>query len=172
MTIETATRDGYAIRQAGPADAAAIRDAHIDSIRSLGPRYYPPAIVTDWGAGLTVEVYAHAMAAGEVFFVATGEISGHPSVLGFSSDYCVEGSEHGTSVYVRGAVARRGIGSALLRRAEAHARARGATSIRIDASLAGVAFYRVHGFEEVGRGDTRLLSGRSIACVFMRKRLD
>jgi hypothetical protein len=57
----------------------------------------------------------------------------------------------------------------LLRLAEAHAVARGATTIQVEASLAGVEFYKANGFVEIGRGETRLISGRSIACVFMRK---
>lgn len=32
-------------------------------------------------------------------------------------------------------------------------------------------FYSANGFVEVGRGETRLMSGRPIACVFMRKTL-
>jgi ribosomal protein S18 acetylase RimI-like enzyme len=72
---------------------------------------------------------------------------------------------------VRGAAARHGIGSALLTLAEAEADVRGATSIHIQASLAGVEFYKANGFEEVARGETRLMSGRPIACVFMRKLL-
>ena len=39
----------------------------------------------------------------------------------------------------------------------------------IDASLAAVEFYQAHGFEETGRGDHRLRSGRRMPCVFMRK---
>ena len=70
---------------------------------------------------------------------------------------------------MRGIAARRGIGSALLRLAEAHAVANGATSIHIEASLAGVEFYESNGYTEVGRGESRLMSGRAIACVFMRK---
>jgi ribosomal protein S18 acetylase RimI-like enzyme len=58
-----------------------------------------------------------------------------------------------------------------MRLAEAHAIARGARSIRIEASLAGVAFYHAHGFVEIGRGDTHLRSGRPIACVVMEKQL-
>lgn len=57
------------------------------------------------------------------------------------------------------------------RSAEASAAAAGATSIDIDASLAAVEFYEANGFEEVGRGEHRLSSGRSMACVFMRKNL-
>jgi hypothetical protein len=37
--------------------------------------------------------------------------------------------------------------------------------------VAGVAFYLANGFEEVGRGEALLLTGRSMPCVFMRKRL-
>jgi hypothetical protein len=58
-----------------------------------------------------------------------------------------------------------------LRLAEAHAIEHGATTIRIQASQPGVASYRANGFEETGRGDARLMSGRTMPCVFMRKQL-
>jgi ribosomal protein S18 acetylase RimI-like enzyme len=70
---------------------------------------------------------------------------------------------------VRGDVARRGVGTALLKRAEAEAIARGATSVHVEASLAGVEFYKANGFVEISRGETHLKSGRPIACVFMEK---
>ena len=158
-------------RRAAPDDAAGIADAHRDSIRSIGPRFYPPNVVDDWAEGLAADVYLKAMQGGEVFFIATGDIDGRSAVLGFASDYTLDGTRHGTSVYVRGAAARRGIGSALLRLAEAHAVDAGATSIHVEASLAGVEFYKANGFVETGRGETRLMSGRPIACVFMRKML-
>lgn len=161
----------FETRRAEPSDADAITLAHRDSIRSIGPAFYPPGAVDDWAEGLSGDVYVKAMEQGEVFFIAVGEIGGEPAVLGFSSDYPVAETQHGTSVYVRGAAARQGVGSALLRLAEAEAAARGATSIRIEASLAGVEFYKANGFEEVARGETRLMSGRPIACVFMRKLL-
>ena len=159
----------FTTRRADPSDAAAIALAHRDSIRSLGPAFYPPQVVADWQDGLDAEVYLRAMANGEVFFVATGELDGGDVVLGFASDYVIEGSTHGTSVYVRGDAARRGIGAALLALAEAHARDTGASTVLIEASLAGVEFYRSQGYAEVDRGETELMSGRPIACVFMRK---
>ena len=160
---------GIETRRAHPSDAGAIALAHRDSIRTLGPLYYPPNVVDDWEDGLTGDVYVKAMENGEVFFIATGTMSGQALVLGFSSDYRLDGSTHGTSVYVRGAAARQGIGSALLRLAEAHAVARGATAVRIEASLAAVEFYRAHGYAGGGRGETHLMSGRPIACVHMHK---
>lgn len=161
----------FEIRRADPADADAMASAHRDSIRSIGAAYYQPPVVEDWGADLTGELYRSAMETGEVFFIATGRIDEEAVVLGFASDYPRRGSTHGTSVYVRGIAARRGIGSALLRAAEEHAVRHGADSIEIEASMAGVEFYRAHGYVEVGRGETHLRSGRPIACVFMKKPL-
>ena len=157
-------------RPAHPGDAEAIASAHLDSIRSIGPAFYPPEVVEAWGSGLTPDIYVKAMEGGEAFFVATGIIQSEPAVLGFST-HRVDDAQDGTSVYVRGAAARRGIGTALLRLAEEHALAHGATSIHIQASLAGVAFYRTNGFDELGRGEALLISGRSMPCVFMRKLL-
>jgi GNAT superfamily N-acetyltransferase len=161
----------FEIRRAEPSDVHAIALAHRDSIQSIGPAFYSPEVVQYWQEAIAAELYLKAMEAGEVFFIAVGDADGSRAVLGFASDYCFEGSRHGTSVYVRGCSVRRGVGSALLARAEAHAVSNGATSIEIEASLAGVAFYKANGFVETGRGQTRLTTGRSMECLFMRKDL-
>jgi putative acetyltransferase len=158
------------IRRGHPTDAETIASAHLDSIRSIGPAFYPPNMIDAWSAGVTPELYVNAMEGGEVFFVATGYIDGEPAVLGFST-HRVDDAQDGVSVYVRGKAARQGIGTALLRLAEAHALAHGATAIHIQASLVGVEFYKVNGFEELGRGQICLLSGQLLPCVFMRKLL-
>jgi GNAT superfamily N-acetyltransferase len=164
------TPDEVQTRRAHPRDAEAIALAHLDSIRSIGPAFYPPEVVQAWGAGLTPDIYVKAMEGGEVFFIAMGHIDGEPVVLGFST-HRIDDAQDGASVYVRGEAARRGIGTALLRLAEEHARAHGATSIQIQASLAGVEFYKANGFNETGRGEALLMSGRSMPCVFMQKLL-
>lgn len=158
-------------RRATSKDAEAIALAHLDSIRSIGPAFYPPDVVKAWGSGLTPKLYVRAMADGEAFFVAIGELGGGTAVLGFST-HRADDDQDRVSVYVRGGAARRGIGTVLLRLAEEHARANGAKKIEIQASLAGVAFYQANGFQETGRGEARLMSGRSMLCVFMRKTLD
>src|SRR5918994_795597 len=117
----SAAMTGIVIRTAEPSDAEGIADAHRDSITSLGPAFYSREDVNAWQDGLTGGVYVEAMIAGEVFFIATASIDGMPLVLGFASDYRIEGLTHGTSVYVRGMAARCGIGTILLRSAEAHA---------------------------------------------------
>jgi putative acetyltransferase len=159
----------FEIRRADVSDVDAIAQAHRDSIQSIGRAFYPPDDVDAWQGGLTGDIYRRAMQDGEAFFIATANVDGAVLVLGFASDYRIKEAIHGTSVYVRGTSARRGIGTALLRRAEADAVAHGARHIQIEASLAGVEFYRANGYVEVRRGETRLTSGRPIACVFMRK---
>ena len=108
------------------------------------------------------------MRGGTVFYVARGDVDGRRVVLGFST-HRVENEQAGACVYVRGRVTRRGIGTGLLRLAEEHARMDGAKTIQSQSSFAGVAFYKANGFEELGRGEVVLTSGRSIPCVFMRR---
>ncbi len=159
----------FEIRRATLADAGEIAAAHLDSIRSIGASYYGPHVVADWAARVSGDLYAKAMARGEALFSA-GDRRDDERVPGFSS-HRIEGVDHRTAVYVRGAAARLGIGSALFEAAEAAAKAAGATSIHVDASLAAVEFYKANGFEEVGRGMHRLSSGRDMPCVFMRKKM-
>jgi len=166
----TGTASSFEVRRAGPTDVEEIAAAHLDSIRSIGSLYYPPVIVSDWGARIKGDLYVNAMACGEVFYLAIGQLGDQPEVLGFSS-HRIDGQDHRTAVYVKGKAARRGIGSALFRSAEAAAIGAGATSLHVDASLAAIEFYEANGFDEVGRGEHRLASGRSMACVFMRKNL-
>ena len=158
----------FEVRRAGLRDVDEIAAAHLDSIRSIGSLYYDAAIVSDWAARVKGDLYKNAMDRGEVFWIAIGELSDQPAVLGFSS-HRIDEDEHRTAVYVRGNAARHGLGSALFRTAEGAAITAGATSIHVDASLAAVGFYKANGFEEVGRGEHRLWSGRPMACVFMRK---
>jgi putative acetyltransferase len=160
----------FQTRRADPKDAEAIALAHLDSIQSIGPTFYPPDIVEAWGSGLTPAIYVKAMQSGEAFFIATGDLDGGMVVLGFST-HRVDDNQDGASVYVRGGAVRRGIGTALLRLAEEHARGHGATAIQIQASLAGVEFYKANGFQEIGHGEAVLISGRAMPCVFMRKSL-
>jgi ribosomal protein S18 acetylase RimI-like enzyme len=146
-------------------------DAHRESILRLGSQFYEPAVVNEWAGAVHPGLYSAAIERGEVFFIATGTVGGTELVLGFSSDYVIGGTTHGTSVYVRPIAARRRLGSRLLALAESFGRARGATAIQIEASLGAVEFYKRHGFTETKRGHVALSSGFQMPCVFMRKEL-
>jgi putative acetyltransferase len=160
----------FEIRSAAADDADAIAAAHIDSIETIGPRFYGADVVRDWRSRIDPRMYVKAMATGEVFFVAVASQDGRREVLGFSSHHVAD-AQHGVGVYVRGIAVRRGIGSALLRMAESSAIAAGAASVRLDSSLAAVDFYKARGFVETGRGEHPFGPGRSMACVFMHKNL-
>lgn len=163
MTFET--------RRARVDDVDAMADAHRESIESIGPAFYPAEVVAHWQAGVTSDLYRHAMKNGEVFFIAIADVNGQPQVLGFASDYVIAESKHGVSAYVRGCAACRGVGSRLLQLAVAHAQERGATTLEIESSLAAVEFYKANGFAERARGEITLATGHPIACVFMRRDL-
>jgi GNAT superfamily N-acetyltransferase len=160
----------FEIRPADEMDAIAMAGAHIDSIETIGPRFYSADVVQAWCTGIHPGLYVTAMTAGELFFVAVTSQEGRREVLGFSSHH-VAGGRHGVGVYVRGIAARGGIGSALLRMAESSAVAARAASVHLDSSLAAVDFYKANGFVETGRGEHRLRHGRTMACVFMHKNL-
>ena len=80
--------------------------------------------------------------------------------------------QHGVGVYVQGhrRAPRDRVGAAATGGIVSE-RAGSATSLQLDSSLAAVDFYRANGFVETGRGEHRLRSGRTMACVFMRKNL-
>jgi ribosomal protein S18 acetylase RimI-like enzyme len=109
---------------------------------------------------------------GEIFFIATGAVAGQLMILGFSSDYVIRGTTHGTSAYVHPVAARRRVASRLLAMAESFARGRGATAVQIEASLGAVEFYQCHGFVETACGDVALPSGFQMPCVFLRQELE
>ncbi len=160
----------YAIRGATADDADAIASAHIDSIETIGPRFYRTNLVRAWRGAVQPRLNLDAMAAGERFFVAATTQDERREVLGFSCHHVDEGT-HSVSVYVRGIAVRRGMGSALLRVAETSAAAAGAAGVRLDSSLAAVDFYKANGFAETGRGKHRLQAGGVMTCVFMQKNL-
>ena len=156
----------FIIRRAEDVDAEQIAAAHVDSIHSLGGKFYDAEVIGDWGAPRDGQRYQQAMQQGQVFFVAVAR----DRVIGFSS-YRVEGGKHRTAVYVRGDSARHGVGTALFNAVEGAAREHGAREIHVAASLVAVDFYRKCGFVDLKRGWHTLASGVTMECVFMLKTL-
>jgi putative acetyltransferase len=159
----------HTIRTATQADADAIAEAHVDSIRTLGPNAYAAEIVDVWGAPRSGERYAAAMGRGEAFFVAVPSAKSD-YVLGFSS-HRFEGGYHRTAIYVRGTAIRQGIGTGLLQCAIDVALSQGAKEVRVDASLVAVPFYLRNGFVALETGSHRLQNGPEMPCVRMKKTL-
>jgi predicted N-acetyltransferase YhbS len=72
-------------------------------------------------------------------------------------------------LYVAPAWARRGVGGALLRQAEAAIVAAGHRRIRIGASLSGQAFYERHGYRVVDRHGWKTRGGLVSAALAMER---
>jgi putative acetyltransferase len=157
----------FTLRHATFEDCDAIAEAHMDSIRTLGPQKYSPAIVASWATPRNGARYRAAMEGGEIFFIA---LDAEKTVLGFSS-YRFENDKHRVAIYIRGRAARMGVGTALIKRAEEAAQNAGAKEIHVNSSLVAVPFYASQGFEVLSEGKHNLRSGLPMACVFMKKTL-
>ena len=153
------------LRRATPADAAAILRVHRDSILTLGIQTYSLAEVESWAVGLVAERYVEAMSVGgETFFIAVafdGNLAG----------FCSFKDDEVKGLYVAPNWARRGVGSALLRQAEATISAGGHRLIRMVASLSGQAFYEHHGYRVLERREWKSRGGLVSAALAMEKAL-
>jgi GNAT superfamily N-acetyltransferase len=149
------------IRRAIEADARAIMEAHVSSVRNLCGPFHTPQQITAWIGQVQPENYRQAMVHGEKMFVAEDE----GQIIGFSS---VQGSEL-RAVYVHPDHVRRKIGTALLTAAERFAFENGCTELTMDASVNSEMFYRHCGYRVVGRSVHRFQDGTEVPCVRMSK---
>jgi GNAT superfamily N-acetyltransferase len=149
------------IRRATDADAPAILQVRVNSVRNLRGTLYTPQQIEAWVGRRGAESYVHAMEHGEVFFVA--DLQGQ--IVGFSS---VHGSRL-CAVYVHSDHARKKVGSALLGVAEQFAVENGCRELAMDASTNSEMFYLHHGYRVVERAMHRFQDGTEIPCVRMNK---
>lgn len=162
------TDNSFIIRRATPEDLPALAEAHRASILEIGPDFYSPEVMAVWGRERNVDGYREAMNVhGETYFIAEPEDhTGY--VLGFSSHRLKEDRHCLEAFYVRGTAARRGIGSQLLAVVEDFARASGAKTLHVEASLSGEAFYLAKGFTEQSR-HARPMGDVTAEAIMMKK---
>ena len=158
------------IRRAAEPDLPAVAEVHRASIREIAPAFYPPRVVAHWGRERDIEEYRRGMVDhGDAIFVA--EAAHRPSrFLGFSHYRFHEGRHYLKGLFVRGTVARRGLGTRLLRVVEDFARAAGATELYVEGSLSGEAFYKARGFTELSR-HKHAMGQSEIEAIVMQKQL-
>ena len=166
MAVESNDRSSsmFTVRRAVGEDAEGIWRVHVSAIRGVASSHYTPEEIEAWAGPRRPEHYAEAIRNKE-FYVAEED----GAVTGFGALNPAEGEVE--AVYVSPEVVRRGVGSAILRRLEERARALGLKSLKMDASLNAVLFYRSAGYEPRGGMKHRLSSGVEIGCVFMTKEL-
>jgi putative acetyltransferase len=154
----------FTVRRAGEEDCEGIWRVHTRAIRGIANSYYTPEEIESWASPRQPEHYVEPVRNKE-FYVAEED----GDVIGFGAlDHKQKEIE---AVYVSPEAARRGVGKAILRRLEERARELGIESLKMDASLNAVPFYKSAGYESQKETTHRLASGVEIGCVLMTKEL-
>ncbi|HKY95222.1 MAG TPA: GNAT family N-acetyltransferase [Kiloniellales bacterium] len=132
----------FTIRPATAADAAAVFAVTRDSVAGLATTHYTPAQIGGWMGDRTPATYLEGCESGRI---RVAEQEGR--VVGFVD--AVPGEI--TRLFLLPGVARQGLGCALMEVGLALARAGGAATLRIGATLNAVPFYAKFGFVPVGQ---------------------
>jgi len=154
----------FTVRRAREVDCEAIWRIHARAIREIAKSHYTSEEIEAWASPRKPEHYVEAIRDKE-FYVAeeNGVVVGFGTLNQMQSEI--------EAVYVSPEVARRGIGNAILQRLEERARNLSIKSLKINASLNAVPFYKSAGYESRKEMKHRLASGVEIGCVLMTKRL-
>ncbi|MEM7446346.1 MAG: GNAT family N-acetyltransferase [Pseudomonadota bacterium] len=143
----------WTLRKGLPTDGQALLKVHQAAILAATGRGYSQAELESWAYGLRSERYAEAMETGkETFLVAT---EGERWLFAFCSFH----EDRVIGLYVAPDRARLGVGVALLTHAESAISADGHRSIRLEAALPAVPFYRANGFEIVAEREEKTRGG-------------
>lgn len=173
------------VRPATRADAAAIGDLQVLSMRRLGAGCYTPAEIEAACRHVCVPdtaliddgTYLVALDGGTL--VGCGGWSLRRKAFagpahGHGDDGRLDPAREPTwirAMFVHPDRPRQGIGRLVLTTAEAAAHAAGFRAARLGAMLSGEAFYRAHGYRELERQTARLVDGTPLTVVLMEKPL-
>jgi putative acetyltransferase len=138
------------------------------AIQGLACSHYSPEVLAQWTVPINADTLRDLMlnTDGEIRLVA--ELDGTPAGVGA---LVVERSEL-RACYVHPSAARRGCGSALVRKIERLASEHGLSHLELAASLNAEAFYAAQGYAVRTRSDVRLRTGFVMQAVRMEKALD
>lgn len=156
------SRPVFSIRPARGEDAADLLRIHRRAIRELGRGRYSESELESWAHGLSEDFYRAAIVKPSHFEVAH-DAGG--AVIAFAA---TRGNEVWL-LYVDPDWARRGVGSALLERAERHLFAAGHDAIWVQSSLNAEPFYAAHGYGDGKTIDAETRGGRDVKAVIMTK---
>jgi putative acetyltransferase len=149
-----------------PEDARGFLEVHHAAVRGIAARDYPPAVIEHWAPLPVTDKDIEQFLVnrdGEIRLVA--EIDG--AIVGVGAIILAKSELR--ACYVEPGAARKGVGSALVHAIERIACARKLPFLELDSSLTAEPFYTALGYEVRARGEHVLDSGRSMACVRMRK---
>ncbi len=154
----------FTVRRAREVDCEAIWRVHARAIREIAESHYTSEEVAAWASPRKPEHYVESIRDKE-FYVA--EENG--VVIGFGTLNQMQSEIE--AVYVSPEVVRRGVGGAILQKLEERARDLSIKSLKMDASLNAVPFYKSAGYESQKEMKHRLASGVEIGCLLMTKEL-
>ena len=152
-------RREVSIRLATQADAPAIHDLHLRSVRALCSPYYEHDVIEGWLGGRSPSGYLRGISSGAIFVAEV-----HTQLLGFGE--AVRGEI--LAIYVDPRWVGRGVGRRLLSEALDLAAAP-LGSVRLEATLNAVSFYERGGFSQVGQATVRR-NDVDVPVVIMEKR--
>jgi putative acetyltransferase len=154
----------FIIRRAREEDCEGIARLHSRAVREIAHSHYTPEEIAAWERPHELRVYVEAVQ-NKQFYVAEE----YGAVIGFGT--LNDKQNEIEAVYVSPQVVRRGVASAILLQLEERARELGIQSLKLDASLNAVPFYKSAGYETQKEMKHRLASGVDIDCVVMTKEL-
>lgn len=159
-----------AIRHANSRDAPQILSVHRASVRGAPASFYDEDIINDWSPDPSPperlkNLITNLETAKELALVAEAGTQ----IVAFGS--IVPSETMLAAIYVHPDFTNQGIGQRLIYGLESLAKEAGLTELKMDSSLNAEHFYQSNGFENLGRGEHKLKSGRIMACVKMRKQL-
>ena len=152
------------LRPYRPADAAALTELYVRSVRRYGPRAYTPEQVDAWAATADIARTAARCSDGRVVVVAQDEAG---TVLGFAD---LETDGHLDMLYVAPDAEGLRIGTLLYTAIETQARDLGLQRLFVEASELARPLFERQGFTLLARHDL-VLAGVDIHNYRMEKRL-
>jgi putative acetyltransferase len=142
-------------------------EIHNRSIRGLAAQHYPPDVIGTWVVPVTEENVRSFLKNPEWEIRLIAELYGDAVGLGV----LVLRTSELRACYVVPEAARKGVGSALVRKIERIAWANNLTQLDLDASSNAEPFYTALGYEVIENNEHVLRSGQRISSVKMRKHL-
>ena len=154
------------LRSAQPADCHDIYHVHEYAVQYTCRHGYDPVVLEAWRELLAPESYLETLSDPKrELWVA--EYKGN--IQGFFQLDLKEAQLD--ALYVHPFVHNQGLGTALLHKAEALAVNAGLSFIKLYASNNSISFYRLNGYDALGKAELRLNPSVTVGCELMRKTL-
>lgn len=160
--------ENIGLRPYSPSDAAAVRGLHAAAFRALAAGHHSPAQIDAHEALILAPDYAEDLARSHVL-LALHDALGLVATAGWLALPDRPDTARIRKVFVHPAMARRGLASAMVRAAEAAARAAGRPHLFVRANLNAVPLYETLGYQPLEPG-LMPAGDETLPVLYMEKR--